>query len=156
MNCKYFEELISARFDGELSKEEEGLLIEHLKNCSNCRQFAADINKLSSNFGELALEKLPAEAEQKVLSMTDISGVKRFVPKGILQGSYSISKRLAWATAILLLVLTINTGRGLLENVTTDKIPETGVSEKSEVQRVAITELDLKKTSSYTVRPSKN
>jgi predicted anti-sigma-YlaC factor YlaD len=156
MNCKYFEELISARFDGELSKEEDGLLTEHMTNCSDCRQFAADINELSSDFGQLVKEKLPAEAEQKVLSSIDIYGNKKPARIRILQGSYTISKRLAWATAILLLLLAINTGRGLLENVPTDKLRETGASEQSIVQRVAITEQDLKKTDSYSARHIKN
>ena len=38
-DCRYFEELISARLDGELTEQEEIALRAHLEECENCRAY---------------------------------------------------------------------------------------------------------------------
>ncbi len=46
MKCKKIEKWLSDRIDGELSKEKERLLEDHLERCASCRSYAASIEKL--------------------------------------------------------------------------------------------------------------
>jgi hypothetical protein len=46
MRCRTIEKWLSDRIDGELSKEQEGLLEDHLERCASCRSYAASIAKL--------------------------------------------------------------------------------------------------------------
>ena len=55
MRCKKIEKWISDRIDGELSKEKEGLLEDHLERCASCRSYAASIEKLQDE--AVSLEK---------------------------------------------------------------------------------------------------
>ncbi len=46
MRCKKIEKWLSDRIDGELSKEKEELLDDHLERCASCRSYAESIEKL--------------------------------------------------------------------------------------------------------------
>lgn len=46
MRCQKIEKWLSDRIDGELSKEKEELLEDHLERCPACRSYAASIEKL--------------------------------------------------------------------------------------------------------------
>ncbi len=46
MRCQKIEKWISDRIDGELSKEKEEILEDHLERCASCRSYAASIAKL--------------------------------------------------------------------------------------------------------------
>lgn len=46
MRCKKFEKWLSDRIDGELSKEKETLLKDHLERCASCRSYAESLEKL--------------------------------------------------------------------------------------------------------------
>jgi len=46
MRCQKIEKWLSDRIDGELSKEKERLLEDHLEKCASCRSYAASIAKL--------------------------------------------------------------------------------------------------------------
>ncbi|UCE22325.1 MAG: zf-HC2 domain-containing protein [Candidatus Aminicenantes bacterium] len=46
MRCQKIEKWLSDRIDGELSKEKERLLEDHLERCASCRSYAASIAKL--------------------------------------------------------------------------------------------------------------
>lgn len=46
MRCQKIERWLSDRIDGELSKEKERLLDDHLEKCDSCRSYAASIAKL--------------------------------------------------------------------------------------------------------------
>lgn len=72
MRCKKIEKWLSDRIDGELSKEKEEILEDHLERCASCRAYAASIAKLqdetvsikdaeiSSDFWEEFASKLKA------------------------------------------------------------------------------------------------
>lgn len=46
MKCKKIEKWLSDRIDGELSKEKEKVLEDHLERCASCRSYAASIAKI--------------------------------------------------------------------------------------------------------------
>ena len=58
MNCEYFRELISCLIDGELSKDEEAALADHLEICPECAAMYAAFTGLSSVIAE-DLEEAP-------------------------------------------------------------------------------------------------
>lgn len=60
MSCGYFVELLSARQDGELDREEELELSEHLASCPQCRALAEQLDQLQKDCR--ALEELEAPA----------------------------------------------------------------------------------------------
>lgn len=51
-DCRIFEQQISASLDGELSREEETALREHLRRCESCRAYARVLERLSAAYQE--------------------------------------------------------------------------------------------------------
>ena len=47
MNCEYFRERISCLIDGELSKDEEAALADHLETCPECAAMYRAFKELS-------------------------------------------------------------------------------------------------------------
>ncbi len=67
MSCDKFE-LISAYYDGELSKEDAAAAELHLSSCDECRRFLADITAVS---GACTREEVPAGFVDKVMEKLD-------------------------------------------------------------------------------------
>ncbi|MGD2245153.1 MAG: zf-HC2 domain-containing protein [Candidatus Aminicenantes bacterium] len=58
MKCKKIEKWLSDRIDGELSKEKERLLEDHLERCASCRSYAALIEKIQDEAVNIKDEKI--------------------------------------------------------------------------------------------------
>ncbi|MDO4517524.1 MAG: zf-HC2 domain-containing protein [Bacillota bacterium] len=54
--CEPYEELISARLDGELTRQEQADLTAHLETCPRCRAFARDLRTLHTSLLTLAAD----------------------------------------------------------------------------------------------------
>ena len=52
-NCEYYEELIGAAIDGEITAEEEAALRAHLEECESCRSFYESLRAISGIEDEL-------------------------------------------------------------------------------------------------------
>lgn len=52
-NCEYYEELIGAAIDGEITAEEEAALRAHLEECESCRSFYGSLRAISGIEEEL-------------------------------------------------------------------------------------------------------
>ena len=73
----HIKELISADFDGQATAEEKRLIKEHLLECSSCRDYARQLNKLSATLDEWDNEDLSPDLEQKVQQ-----GLKEVITRG--------------------------------------------------------------------------
>ena len=143
MNCAYFREMLSARIDGELSRDEEAALDEHLEGCDSCRKFAAAMAGMKEAAAGDKQEAMPAGLEEKILSQTIKASPKKESVLGFIKGYYRVPRGLAWAALVLLFILTVNSFRGV-----TDKdaglTPSVEVSEHAFViQRVTLTQDDI-------------
>lgn len=54
--CEAYEDLLSARLDGELTRQEETDLTAHLETCPRCRAFARDLRTLHTSLLTLAAD----------------------------------------------------------------------------------------------------
>lgn len=54
--CEPYEDLLSARLDGELTRQEETDLTAHLETCPRCRAFARDLRTLHTSLLTLAAD----------------------------------------------------------------------------------------------------
>ncbi|MBQ3277009.1 MAG: zf-HC2 domain-containing protein [Oscillospiraceae bacterium] len=64
-DCRYFEELISARLDGELTEQEEIALRAHLEECENCRAYRDALRAVTG--AEADLPAPPAELTGRIM-----------------------------------------------------------------------------------------
>ncbi len=53
MNCEEYRAMISCALDGELGKEEEGLLAAHLAECGECRRYKEALEELHRSLSAL-------------------------------------------------------------------------------------------------------
>jgi anti-sigma factor RsiW len=106
MNCTYYRGLISARRDGEITRDELADLDKHLRECPDCRAFARELADLGKALSERPREKFPENLERRILAETT-GGTKRAAikPSGLLRGYYRIPRGLAWAGILALVVL---------------------------------------------------
>ena len=74
-NCEYYEELICASLDGELTAEEERELREHLETCENCRGFLASMEAVSGAAAR-GLPEPPADLADRVMAAVRAENVK--------------------------------------------------------------------------------
>lgn len=74
-DCGYYEELIGAGLDGQLSPEEERTLHAHLETCENCRRFYAAMQTLSG----VTERDLPPAPEGLAASV--MAGVRSAAPE---------------------------------------------------------------------------
>ena len=84
-NCEYYEELIGAALDGEITAEEDKELRAHLESCEACRKL---------------LPEGPAEAGQEPAA-EESSAAERGVLQGISR-EWKRQKRRSWRRGILL------------------------------------------------------
>ena len=63
---RHIKELISADFDGQTTAEEKKLIEEHLHECTSCRDYARQLNKLSATLDEWDNEDLSPDLEGKI------------------------------------------------------------------------------------------
>jgi len=107
MNCQQYENLLSARLDGELSPEEEAHLQAHLESCVACQAVAAAMEEQDERLrGAFRLRRsAAASAAQKTL--TELPKIKLKVPDtfssesqkiqagGEIKGSFPVSSKQA-------------------------------------------------------------
>lgn len=88
MNCKKFQEQISLHSDGKLSSVQTNDLMDHLNNCSQCKQFYNDLTnikkilsyskpkiKISPNFTDSVMQsiyKLPAKKKDSNVAYINV------------------------------------------------------------------------------------
>lgn len=78
MDCERCTQLLSARLDEPLSREEEEWLQTHLAACPECRALAEELEELKAGFGELEEISAPEGFAQGV--MDRIRSEKKVVP----------------------------------------------------------------------------
>lgn len=160
MSCKHYEELISAALDCELRPEEQTELDAHLQTCSDCRQFAEDVDSLHGLASCATPLRLPASRQQEIMRKT-------VGPKSLwsrlwqkIHGPRPVPRTLAWAGSMTILILigsvaitlfwpeteTVETfsdrfrqGRPVL-NVT---VSESDIVATSSILKVSLTEHDI-------------
>ncbi len=148
MNCEHCRQLISVAVDQELTEGERGSLDEHLAQCSECAQYAEQIRELERLTAEWEASVMPFDVEQAVLSRA------RAKPHGWLprlwSGSYRIPRPVAWAAAVLLLVLTVDAVRGPSIPEQTGPVNSGPALIRPAVQKIVLTESDV--VSTYTTQ----
>ena len=65
-DCAYFEELIGAGLDGELTEAEEAALRAHLETCESCRAFSAALRGISESLAD-ELPQPPADLTDRIM-----------------------------------------------------------------------------------------
>lgn len=98
-DCRYFEELISASVDGELTQDEQRALKEHLEGCENCRLYRQALLSIQ-NTSELPPP--PADLSARIMDAVHAAAPKKKAkiipfPRGV--------RSLAAAAAVMALVL---------------------------------------------------
>lgn len=144
MNCEHCRQLISALVDKELTEGERGSLDEHLAQCSECAQYSEQIRELERLTAEWESSAMPREIEQAIL---DRAKQKRhgWLPR-LWSGSYRIPRPVAWAAAVLLLVLAVDAVRG--PSIPEQTGPANGgpVLVRPAVHKIVLTESDVVRT----------
>ncbi len=74
-NCEYYEELICASLDGELTPDEERALREHLETCEDCRAFLASMEAVSGAAAR-GLPEPPADLADRVMAAVRAESAK--------------------------------------------------------------------------------
>lgn len=100
-NCEYFEELIGAALDGELTGAEEAALRAHLAECGHCRAFAAALEAVSGA-AERGLPPPPADLTEKIMSAVRGEAAKKKTGKIVPLFRYARPAALAAAAALVL------------------------------------------------------
>jgi len=99
-NCEYFEELIGAALDGELTGAEEAALRAHLAECEACRAFAAALEAVSGA-AERGLPPPPPELTERIMGAVR-GEAKRKTGKLVPLFRYARPAALAAAAALVL------------------------------------------------------
>ena len=100
-NCEYFEELIGAALDGELTGAEEAALRAHLAECEACRAFAAALEAVSGA-AERGLPPPPAELTEKIMGAVRGEAAKKKTGKLVPIARWARPAALAAAAALVL------------------------------------------------------
>ena len=105
MNCRKYEILISCYVDGELSPNEEAVLMKHIDECSFCRKKLESMKVLSDQVkGLTRLEGDLGERNRLLASLHDaIAREPAFKPAR----SWVSSNRFAWAGATIVIIVLI-------------------------------------------------
>ena len=149
MNCLDFQQLISAALDQELTVEEQQILAEHLKICTNCSEFAKKLNEqkdLTSRWTDI---QIPMEIEEQILNRTVKTTHQEKPNIGYLKGYYKVPKSLAWASVFLFLILVLNSIFSPLRTVSESEKVQKISPQLTKVQKIILTEKDVVKT--YTI-----
>jgi len=142
MECSKYHELISARLDGEISKEDERLLEEHLASCGECSAFYKSMIELQHSLKNWHNEKLPANIESAVLERA-VSHPGHNPISRLFRNHYRIPRVVAWGALLLILVLAVNDIIPVF-NSGDGKIQSTkGVNENVTVTKIKITKDDI-------------
>lgn len=80
MACDRYFELLSARLDGALTRDEERELEEHLLNCPGCRAVGAQLSALQAGFGELEEVPAPKGFAQEVMERVRAPEAPKAIP----------------------------------------------------------------------------
>lgn len=90
-NCEYYEELIGAAIDGEITAEEEAALRAHLEECEGCRSFYESLRAISGIEDELpeppedftasVMAQVRAAAPQKATPAKKKTSITRLVTR---------------------------------------------------------------------------
>lgn len=72
--CEKIQELISAMHDGELTENEKALVLDHIKDCAQCRRMHEMFTLISEDFAD-TLSEPPVDFKNKV--MAQIRGSKK-------------------------------------------------------------------------------
>ena len=148
MDCSYFQELLSAMKDGELTKDEELRLSEHLRACDACRKFASELADTSKRLTGLGTTAIPSEVESRILRATTGLSRREKEAVGFWRGSYLVPKKLAWAIAALLALLIVNSSAQFIKTESQSGSGGTTRGKVPTVQHIVLTEQDV--VSSYT------
>jgi len=62
----HIKELISAEYDGQATSKDQGLIAEHLKDCTSCQDYSAQLHKLSATLQEWTNENPSPDLERKI------------------------------------------------------------------------------------------
>lgn len=99
-NCGYFEELISAELDGELSEAEKEALRAHLETCDACRAYREALRAVSGT--EADLPAPPADLTGRIMDAVRREAEAKKKPKVIPFRRYLRAGALAAAAALVL------------------------------------------------------
>jgi anti-sigma factor RsiW len=142
MDCEEYRELISARQDGELSTEEEKKLINHLRHCPGCHEYAGDIEKLNEAMAAWPVEAFPLEIEHNILERINAGRRGPALPK-FFRGYYRIPRGVAWAGVFIIFILVIG------HFIDQPRFPSHPGDTAGETRKIVLTAHDI--VNSYTV-----
>ena len=143
MNCRDFQELISAKLDKELTLEQERILAEHLNVCTVCVDFARKFEELKFMTSTWENAQIPRELERKILDYTLKTAPREKSIFSFLRGYYEIPRSLAWASVLLFLVLLISFSLNPLKPVMHTEKAERPKQEIAKVQKIVLTQRDV-------------
>lgn len=150
MNCKYYKELISARLDGELSKEEEAILSQHLIECEQCSKVQEEFREQSEIQSTQITASIPSSVENAILRKTIESSRWPKSVSGYFRGHYKVPRAVAWGAAMAIIILLFAAIIQPFETVPALKMEQTAANGPTRVQKVILTENDIKETRIFT------
>lgn len=104
MRCQKIEKWLSDRIDGELSKEKEGLLEDHLEKCASCRSYAASIAKLQDEAVSIKEAEIPPVFWEEFVSKLQ-ANLKSFQQEKKERRPLMLGWNWVWSGAALLAVV---------------------------------------------------
>ena len=99
-DCGYFEELISAQLDGELTEREEEALRAHLETCESCRAYRDALRAVAG--AEADLPAPPAELTGRIMDAVRREAAPKKTAKIVPFSRYVRTAALAAAAALVI------------------------------------------------------
>jgi anti-sigma factor RsiW len=144
MSCEEYKEMISVRLDGELSRDDDIILDNHLKSCSECRQFADELESFIQLNQSIEQSKMPTHTEREIIAKTINSNAKKKSLLNYLGGNYRIPRGLVWVGMLVIIVSAGNIFfRKSRTSLKTPQITIQPVRFEATVQKVKMSEADI-------------
>ncbi len=143
MTCDDFRRLISAYRDDEMEADDRRKVIEHMRSCDSCRNFAEEIDGLGDVLRKLPPAPCPPDIEQAVIEKIQAFDQHASEKKSFWNGYYRIPRGVAWAAALALALLIIEVTVNPFEHKGDEQSPSIPSESTPYVQKVVFSEYDV-------------
>ena len=105
MRCNEFYDALSLYFDGELDEESINEMLDHIKECDECRKAYEDYEKLKSVFESIEDEPLPRNGHERIMAAVKSS---KAGPRSKLgKTAFKFNKKIAGIAAVVVVVIIV-------------------------------------------------
>ncbi len=105
MRCNEFYDALSLYFDGELDEAGINEMLDHIRECDECRKAYEDYEKLKTIFESIDDEPLPENGHEKIMSAVRNAGKQPGSKLG--KTAFKFNKKFAGIAAVVVVVILV-------------------------------------------------